>query len=250
MFADIEADAYVMVDGDGTYDADLSPTMVESLLNDNIDMVVGCRVDEDAAAYRPGHRFGNALLTKTVAALFGNRFKDIFSGYRVFSRRLVKCFPVFAREFEIETEITVHALTLRMPIREMDTRYSARPEGSTSKLRTYTDGYKILKMIFNLLREERPLFFFGFSAALLAVMSLTLAYPVITEFLRTSLVPRFPTAILATGLAILAALSLTCGFVLDTVTRGRRSAKLLAYLSISQWRVPSPCKTASLMNRE
>lgn len=236
MFADIEADAYVMADGDGTYDAGLAPTMVEMLLRENIDMVVGCRVNQDEGAYRPGHRFGNALLTKTVALLFGNRFKDILSGYRVFSRRFAKCFPVFAREFEIETEITVHALTLQMPIREIDTCYSSRPEGSASKLRTYQDGFKILKMIFDLLREERPLVFFGSLAALLAVTSLVLGYPIVTEFLRTRLVPRFPTAILATGLAILAALSLASGFVLDTVTRGIRSAKILAYLSVSPWR--------------
>ena len=232
MFADIEADVYLMVDGDGTYDAASAPAMVNLLLNEHIDMVVGCRKDDEELAYRPGHRFGNAMLTGAVALLFGNRFGDILSGYRAFSRRFVKGFPIFAAHFEIETEITVHALTLQMPIREIDTHYRSRIEGSVSKLNTYRDGIKILGMIFDLLREERPLFFFSCVAGALAFASLVLAYPVILEYLRTHLVPRFPTAVLATGLGLLSALSLTCGFVLDTVARGRRSAKILAYLAI------------------
>jgi glycosyltransferase involved in cell wall biosynthesis len=235
MFADIEADAYVMIDGDGTYDVASARAMVELLLNDNLDMVVGCRVDNDIAAYRKGHRFGNALLTGAVSRLFGNRCKDILSGYRVFSRRFVKSFPVFSRGFDIECELTVHALTLELPMQELPTNYGARPAGSTSKLRTYRDGIRILRRIFDLVREERPLFFFTWTAFVLALISLILAYPVVTEFLRTGLVLRFPTAILATGFGILSALSLTCGSILDTVTRGRRSALLLAYLSIPRW---------------
>jgi glycosyltransferase involved in cell wall biosynthesis len=245
MFADVDADIYVLVDGDDTYDASAAPAMAEMLLNERVDMVVGCRVDDDAAAYRPGHRFGNAMLTGAVAFLFGDRFKDILSGYRVFSRRFVKSFPVFARGFEIEAEITVHALTLQMPIMEVETAYRARPEGSVSKLRTYQDGFKISRMIFNLVREERPLFFFAWTSLLFAVISIVLAYPLITEYLRTGLVPRFPTAILATGLALLSALSLTCGFVLDTVTRGRRSVAMLAYLSIPAWTCPSNVRSAN-----
>jgi hypothetical protein len=206
--------------------------MVDVLLRERVDMVVGCRVDDNVAAYRPGHRFGNALLTRAVGWLFEGRFKDVLSGYRIFSRRFVKSFPIFARGFEIETEITVHALTLQSPIREIETNYRARVEGSTSKLRTYRDGFHILRMIFDLVRKERPLLFFTGTAILFALLSLILTYPVVTEFLRTGLVPRFPTAILATGLAILSALSLACGLVLDTVTRGWRSMAMLAYLSI------------------
>jgi glycosyltransferase involved in cell wall biosynthesis len=232
MFADVEADVYVMVDGDDTYDASSAALMVDILLRERVDMVVGCRVDDNVAAYRPGHRFGNALLTRAVAWLFEGRFKDVLSGYRIFSRRFVKSFPISARGFEIETEITVHALTLQSPIREIETNYRARVEGSTSKLRTYRDGFHILRMIFDLVRKERPLLFFTGTAILFALLSLILTYPVVTEFLRTGLVPRFPTAILATGLAILSALSLACGFVLDTVTRGWRSMAMLAYLSI------------------
>jgi glycosyltransferase involved in cell wall biosynthesis len=235
MFSDIEADAYVMVDGDDTYDASPAPSMVELLLRDGLDIVLGRRVDTDEAAYRAGHRFGNALLTGAISRLFGDRFKDILSGYRVFSRRFVKSFPVFAPEFEIETEITVHALTLRLPTHEIDTTYRSRPEGSTSKLRTYRDGFRIVLMIFNLLRGERPLLFFTMVSALFAAASVILGYGVVVEFLRTGLVPKFPTAILATGLAILAALSLSCAFILDTVTRSRRSASMLAYLAVPRW---------------
>jgi glycosyltransferase involved in cell wall biosynthesis len=235
MFSDIEADAYVMVDGDDTYDASPAPSMVELLLRDGLDIVLGRRVDTDEAAYRAGHRFGNALLTGAISRLFGDRFKDILSGYRVFSRRFVKSFPVFAPEFEIETEITVHALTLRLPAHEIDTTYRSRPEGSTSKLRTYRDGFRIVLMIFNLLRGERPLLFFTMVSVLFAAASVILGYGVVVEFLRTGLVPKFPTAILATGLAILAALSLSCAFILDTVTRSRRSASMLAYLAVPRW---------------
>jgi glycosyltransferase involved in cell wall biosynthesis len=235
MFADVEADAYVMVDGDDTYDASAAPCMVELLLRERLDMVVGRRVDSDTAAYRPGHRFGNTLLTGTVSWLFGARFQDILSGYRVFSRRFVKSFPIFSPGFEIEAEITVHALTLEMPIQEVQTTYRSRPLGSVSKLHTYQDGFRILRMIFDLVRGERPLLFFSLTSLVLEIISLSLGYPIVMEFLHTGLVPRFPTAILATGVAILSALSLASGFVLDTVTRSRRSAIRLAYLAIPRW---------------
>jgi glycosyltransferase involved in cell wall biosynthesis len=235
MFSDIEADAYVMVDGDDTYDAAAAPGMLELLLRDGLDAVVGRRVDSDKAAYRAGHRFGNLLLTGAISVLFSDRIKDMLSGYRVFSRRFVKSFPIFAPEFEIETEMTVHALTLRMAVLEVATIYKARPEGSVSKLRTYHDGFRIIWMIFNLVRGERPLLFFTIVSVLFALSSIILGYGVVVEFLRTGLVPKFPTAILATGLAILSALSLSCAFILDTVTRARRSAAMLAYLAVPRW---------------
>lgn len=240
MFADIEADAFVMVDGDDTYDASAAPYMVELLLRERLDMVVGRRIDSDTAAYRTGHRFGNAVLTGTVSWLFGARFQDMLSGYRVFSRRFVKSFPVFSPGFEIEAEITVHALTLQMPIQEVPTTYRPRPRGSVSKLHTYQDGFRILKMIFDLVRGERPLLFFSLTSFLFAIVSLSLGYPIVMQFLRTGLVPRFPTAILATGVAILSALSLASAFVLDTVTRSRRSAIKLSYLAIPRWEPSHP----------
>jgi glycosyltransferase involved in cell wall biosynthesis len=233
MFSDIDADVYVLCDGDVTYDVASAPAMINMLVDQQLDMVVGCRVDSDAASYRAGHRFGNALFTGFVAKLFGNRFSDILSGYRIFSRRYVKSFPALARGFEIETELTVHALDLRMPIAEMDTPYGARPEGSQSKLSTYRDGYKILKMIIKLFKNERPLQFFSIIFALLALAALLLAFPVVETYLETGLVPRFPTAILSAFIMLLGFLSLTCGFVLDTVTHGRREMKRLAYLAVS-----------------
>lgn len=232
MFADVEADVYVLVDGDDTYHAPSAPLLVERLLAEQLDMVVGRRVTEIEQAYRPGHRLGNRLLTGVVARVFGDRFKDILSGYRVFSRRFVKSFPALTKEFEIETELTVHALELDMPIAEVDTPYKDRPAGSVSKLRTYRDGVRILTTILVLFKEERPLAFFGLAGLALAVLALGLGYPVLTEYLRTGLVPRFPTAILATGLMILAFLSFTSGLVLETVTRGRKELKRLAYLTI------------------
>lgn len=235
MFSDIEADAYLLVDGDDTYDSSIAAEMVGRLLREKLDMVVARRIDRTAAAYRPGHRFGNTLLTGTVGHLFGRRCKDMLSGYRVLSRRFVKSFPVFTRGFEIETEMTVHALTLQMPIQEIDTEYRERPAGSTSKLRTYRDGVRILSAIFHLFREERPLLFFSLISALFALTSLALAYPVVIEYLQTGLVRRFPTAILATGMAILSALSLASAFILDTVTHGRRSDALLHALAIERW---------------
>jgi glycosyltransferase involved in cell wall biosynthesis len=232
MFSDIEADVYVLCDGDVTYDVASAPALIGKLLADQLDMVVGCRVDTQAAAYRAGHRFGNALFTGFVARLFGNRFTDILSGYRVFSRRYVKSFPALAKGFEIETELTVHALELRMPIAEVDTPYGARPAGSQSKLSTFRDGYKILMMIFKLFKNERPLQFFSLIGAMLALVSLLTALPVIETYLATGLVPRLPTAVLASSVMLLAFLSLTCGLILDTVTHGRREIKRLAYLTM------------------
>jgi glycosyltransferase involved in cell wall biosynthesis len=231
MFADIEADIYVMVDGDATYEAASAPRLIERLRREGLDMVVGSRVEQQQAAYRPGHRFGNRLLTGTVARLFGQPLEDMLSGYRVFSRRFAKTFPAVAGGFEIETELTVHALELNMAIAEVATAYGARPEGSISKLSTYRDGMRILWMILRLFKNERPLSFFSILFCLMAALSLVLAAPVIVTWLETGLVPRFPTAILSTGLMLLAFQSLTCGFILDTVTHGRREAKRLAYLA-------------------
>jgi glycosyltransferase involved in cell wall biosynthesis len=232
MFADIEADIYVLVDGDGTYDAASAPALIDALVRESLDLVSAVRIDSSQKAYRTGHRFGNWLLTRLVAQLFGKRFSDMLSGYRVMSRRFVKSFPALSTGFEIETELTVHALQMRIPIAEVPTPYSERPEGSDSKLRTVSDGMRIMRTIAYLLKEERPLAFFGTTSTVLVVVSLALGIPVIVEFIKTGLVPRFPTAILATGLMIVAALSLVCGLILQTVTRGRIEMKRLSYLSV------------------
>lgn len=232
MFADIEAEVYVLVDGDGTYDAPSARSMVDLLLQNSLDMVNGARVATAAAAFRPGHRFGNRLLTGTVAVIFGDRLKDMLSGYRVMSRRFIKSFPALASGFETETELTVHALELRLPIAEVRTPYRDRPVGSLSKLRTFRDGWRILRTIFFLVKEERPLQFFSGVAAALVIAALALGWPLLTEFLETGLVPRFPTAILATGLTILGFMSFIAGLILDTVTVGRREMKRLHYLSL------------------
>jgi glycosyltransferase involved in cell wall biosynthesis len=232
MFADIEADAYVLVDGDDTYDAATAPGMVAMLLRDRLDMVNGARVSDAQAAYRRGHRLGNAVLTGLVARIFGDRVSDMLSGYRVFSRRFVKSFPALSGGFETETEFTIHALELRMPVGEVPTPYKERPAGSASKLRTYSDGFRILRTIVLLVKEERPLPFFAAIAAVLLLAAVVLFVPVLAEFLRTGLVPRLPTAVLATGLVLLSSLSLTCGLILDSVTRGRKELKRLAYLAI------------------
>ena len=233
MFADIEADIYVMADGDATYEAAAAPEMVAQLLAEQLDMVVGARRSEVEAAYRRGHRFGNAMLTTLLTKAFGQSFSDILTGYRVFSRRFVKSFPVLSAGFEIETEISVHALELRMPVAEVVTAYAARPEGSVSKLSTYSDGWRILKTIAMLFRFERPMLFFGGVAAALMLLAVILSVPLFVTYAQTGLVPRFPTAILATGLVILAALSGLCGLILDTVVRGRREVRRLAYLSFA-----------------
>ncbi|MBL0115157.1 MAG: glycosyltransferase [Sphingomonadales bacterium] len=230
MFADVDADIYVMADGDATYEAAAAPALVSKLLDENLDMVVGARKSEVEAAYRRGHRLGNALLTGMLARIFGRTFTDILSGYRVFSRRFVKSFPVLSAGFEIETEISVHALELRMPVAEQVTAYAARPDGSESKLNTWRDGFRILNTILLLFRYERPLQFFGAIAATFAIMAIILAIPLCITFLQTGLVPRFPTAILATGLMILSALNGMCGLILDTVVRGRLEVRRIAYL--------------------
>jgi glycosyltransferase involved in cell wall biosynthesis len=232
MFADIEADIYALVDGDGTYDAASAPELIAALVRESLDLVSAVRVDSSQKAYRTGHRFGNWLLTRLVAGLFGKRFSDMLSGYRVMSRRFVKSFPALSTGFEIETELTVHALQMRVPIAEFPTPYSERSAGSSSKLRTISDGVRIMRTIVYLLKEERPLAFFGTASAILVLVALALGVPVVVEFIRTGLVPRLPTAVLAMGLMILASLSLVCGLILQTVTRGRIEMKRLSYLSI------------------
>jgi glycosyltransferase involved in cell wall biosynthesis len=231
MFADIEADIYVLVDGDATYDAPSAPRMIDALVNDHLDMVVGVRIDQSTAAYRRGHRTGNRMLTGFLTTVFGEAFRDILSGYRVFSRRFVKSFPVLSDGFEIETELSVHALELALPVGEIETPYFARPAGSVSKLNTWRDGFRILGTILKLYRSEKPLRFFTAIGGFLALVSVVLAVPIVITFLEEGLVPRLPTAVLSTGLMIVAMLSISSGLVLDTVTRGRREMKLLAYLS-------------------
>jgi glycosyltransferase involved in cell wall biosynthesis len=230
MFADIEADVYVMADGDLTYDPAAAPSMVELLFSDQLDMVVGTRQHKAKEAYRGGHVLGNRLFTGMLSALFGRSFTDIFSGYRVFSRRFVKSFPVLSAGFEIETEISIHALELRMPVGEVVTSYAARPEGSTSKLSTYRDGWRILNVMLTLFRAERPALFYGFVGAVLLLAALALSVPLVTTYLETGLVPRFPTAILITGMIVIAVLCAFAGLILDTVTLGRRETRRLAYL--------------------
>lgn len=233
MFADIDADIYVLVDGDATYDAASATKLISKLRTEQLDMVVGTRFGKfHTEAFRAGHQFGNRLLTQCVSLIFGRSFTDMLSGYRVFSRRFVKSFPALAKGFEIETELTVHALELRLPIAEVATPYGARPEGSVSKLHTYRDGWRILRMILRLFREERPLAFFSMVFTVLAVTALLLAYPIVMTYVETGLVPRLPTAILATGIMLLAFLSLVSGFILDTVTQGRRELKRLFYLGV------------------
>jgi glycosyltransferase involved in cell wall biosynthesis len=232
MFADIDADVYVMADGDLTYDPKAAPAMVDLLVAEQLDMVVGTRRHEAKDAYRGGHVMGNRLFTGLLSGLFGRSFTDIFSGYRVFSRRFVKSFPVLSSGFEIETEMSVHALELRMPVGELETSYAARPEGSLSKLSTFSDGSRILKTIVTLYRIERPVLFYGAIGALLLVLALLLSVPLVQTYLRTGLVPRIPTAIMVTGMTIIAVLCFFTGLILDTVTRGRREVRRLAYLAL------------------
>jgi glycosyltransferase involved in cell wall biosynthesis len=232
MFNDIEADIYVLADGDATYDAASAPAMVAKLVGERLDMVVASRIDREEAAYRRGHRAGNRLLTGFVAHMFGRAFSDMLSGYRVFSRRFVKSFPILSGGFEIETELTVHALELDLPVGEVATPYYSRPQGSASKLSTWSDGFRILWTVFKLYRAERPLSLFGGLGIALAIISVGLAIPIFITYVQEGLVPRLPTAVLSTGLMVLAFLSLACGLILDTVTRGRRELKLLAYLAL------------------
>jgi glycosyltransferase involved in cell wall biosynthesis len=233
MFADVDADVYVMADGDLTYDPKSAPAMVDMLIADQLDMIVGTRVHDGKDAYRGGHVLGNKVFTGLLASLFGRSFSDIFSGYRVFSRRFVKSFPVLSSGFEIETEMSVHALELRMPVGEVETAYAARPEGSHSKLSTVRDGIRILKTIATLYRVERPVLFYGTIGGLILLEAIILAIPIVITFVQTHSVPRFPTAILVTGMTIIAVLCFFAGLILDTVTRGRREVRRLAYLSLS-----------------
>lgn len=230
MFADVNADVYLMVDGDATYDAGDAPEMVRRLLDESLDMVVGCRTTDQQQAYRPGHRFGNRVLTGLTARIFGRSFTDMLSGYRVMSRRFVKSFPARAQGFDIETELAVHSLELRMPVGELPSRYGARPEGSHSKLHTWRDGWRILLTIVRLAKNGRPLAFFSAACAACLLLALVLAWPLLETYLATGLVPRFPTAILCASLALLGGVFLVCGLVLDTVTLGRREQKYMAYL--------------------
>jgi len=232
MFNDVEADIYVLVDGDATYDAPSAPAMIAQLLGERLDMVVATRTDREHAAYRTGHRTGNRLLTGFVTHMFGRAFTDILSGYRVFSRRFVKSFPVLSGGFEIETELTVHALELELPVGELATPYYSRPSGSASKLSTWSDGLRILWTVLKLYRAERPLSLFGAFGVALAIMAIGLAIPIFITYVQEGVVPRLPTAVLATGLMLLAFLSIACGLILDTVTRGRRELKLIAYLAL------------------
>lgn len=237
MFADVDADVYIMVDGDATYDAAVAPALVDLLLEQHLDMVVGSRLSEEQAAYRLGHRFGNVMLTQCASTIFGKTFKDMLSGYRVFSRRYAKSFPAHSAGFEIETELAVHALSMRMPVAEVDTNYKSRPEGSESKLNTYRDGIRILLTILKLFKTEKPLAFFTIAFMVCAILAVVFATPVVETYFQTGLVPRLPTFVLSCGLILLGAILLICGIVLDTVTRGRNEAKRFAYLS-----VPAPQK--------
>jgi hypothetical protein len=248
MFADIEADAYVMVDGDDTYDASVAPQLVERLLNEGLDMVVGNRISTEQAAYRPGHRFGNAMLTGFVSFIFGRTFTDILSGYRVFSRRYVKSFAAHSAGFEIETELTVHSLALRMPVAEVSTVYKSRPEGSVSKLNTYRDGFRILGTIFRLFKSERPLAFFTIFAVLSAMLAVILAEPIVATYLQTGLVPRLPTAVLCASLILFGVILLVCGIVLDAVTKSRIEQKRFAYLAHPGPALPEPGQRLSAVH--
>ncbi|ATQ75361.1 glycosyl transferase [Massilia violaceinigra] len=237
MFADVDADIYIMVDGDNTYDASVAPQLAEKLIDEGLDMVVGTRVSTEQEAYRFGHRFGNRLLTGSVAAVFGNTFTDMLSGYRVFSRRYAKSFAAHSAGFETETELTVHALELRMPVAEVETIYRSRPEGSVSKLNTYRDGVRILWTIIKLFKTEKPLAFFSLAFFAFMLAAVGFAFPLLQTYLETGLVPRLPTAILSVALSLFGVISLNCGLILDTVTKGRIEQKRFAYLAISGPRV-------------
>lgn len=231
MFSDIDADIYLLTDGDATYDANSAPALIQYLISNDLDMVCGSRHDQRGTAYRPGHRIGNFLLTTMVAIIFGDRFKDMLTGYRVFSRRFVKSFPFLSAGFEIETQLTVHALEMRLRVAEIATPYYERPLGSQSKLHTFKDGWRILRTIAYLVKEERPLAFFSIIGTIFAATSMLLAWPVIIDYIDTGMVPRFPTAILSTGIMILAFLSYVSGLILDSVAHGRREVKRLHFLS-------------------
>ena len=232
IFSDIETDVLVIVDGDSTYDPEAAPMLVKCLIEKQLDMVIATRLEsEGKSAFRSGHRFGNKLLTNSVNKLFKADLTDILSGYRVLSRRFIKSFPALSTGFETETELTIHALELRLPIKEIETHYRERPQGSHSKLKTYRDGLRILATILKLVREAKPVFFYGFMAGLLAISSVCLAWPLLIVYIETGLVPRIPTALLSMGLMLLAFLSATCGLILENVSRGRWEQKRMAYLA-------------------
>jgi len=244
MFADIEADIYVLVDGDDTYSADCAPRMVSHLVNEHLDMVNGVRIANDQSSFRLGHLMGNRILSGLVSSIFGKGLSDLFSGYRVFSRRFVKSFPALSSGFEIETEFTIHALELRMRVAEVKSPYKTRPAGSESKLNTIKDGLKVLKAIITFIKEERPFQLFSLASFILAIISILLAMPIFVEYFETGLVPRFPTAILCSALMILSFLSFYAGLILDTVTTTRREMKRLYYLRQPALRLSnSNCKT-------
>jgi len=232
MFADIDADIYVMVDGDDTYNAKAVPKMIAAMVTEGLDIINGVRKDTSPLAYRRGHRFGNWMLTTMVRVVFGDQFNDILSGLKVFSRRFVKSFPIYSGGFEIETELTIHALELQMPSKEIEVDYKDRPTGSESKINSISDGIRIVRMIVDLIKQERPLLVFTLASVLLSLISIMLAYPLFVTYFETGLVPRFPTAILCTALMISALLGVSCGLILDTVTRGRQESKRLLYLSV------------------
>jgi hypothetical protein len=236
MFADIEADIYVLVDGDDTYNAASAPEMINLLVNDQLDMVNGARVAKDRSSFRHGHPTGNKILSSLIASIFGKGLSDLFSGYRVFSRRFVKSFPALSAGFEIETEFTIHALELRMKVAELESPYKARPEGSVSKLNTIKDGLKVVRLITSFIKDERPFQYFSILSIILAVISIILAIPIFMEYLETGLVPRFPTAILCSALIILSFLSFYAGLILVTVTTARREMKRLYYLQLPRFR--------------
>jgi glycosyltransferase involved in cell wall biosynthesis len=231
MFSDVEADIYVMVDGDGTYEPAKAPALVEALVQGPCDLVNGARIPTHQAAYRPGHVFGNKLLNGLVAWLFTARHEDMLSGYKAMSRRFVKSFPAESRGFETETELLIHAVELRVPYSEVAIAYSERPSGSVSKLNTIRDGLRILRFIVYLVKKERPLQFFSLVALACAAASIALGAPVVLEYLHTGLVPRLPTAVLAVGVMLTGLFCLFAGLILDVISESERSAKRRAYLS-------------------
>ena len=230
MFADIDADIYVMTDGDETYDIKRAPELISTLKENQIDMLVGSRKETNLECYRSGHRFGNVLLTKLVQTFFHHKLKDMLSGYRVFSKRFVKTFPAQSMGFEIETELTVYALSSKLPIMEVETDYFARPQGSFSKLSTYRDGIRILKTIITLVKEERPLLFFSLIALFFFAIAVGLSLPILVEYIKSGLVPRLPTAVLITGISICSVVCMLIGFVLDSIANAKKEARRQAYL--------------------
>ena len=231
MLADVDADLYVIVDGDGTYDAATAPEMIERLVENNLDMVVATRTDAPGETFRKGHKAANEGFATLIQTLFGHRLIDLFSGYRVLTRRFVKSFPGYSSGFEVETELAIHALSMKIPMEEIPAPFGHRAPGSESKLSTFGDGMRVLRVVFYFLKEVRPFLFFVTVAGILAVLSLIIAYPVFVTYAETGLVPRFPTAILASAIMLLAFLSFACGLILDSVAAGRWETKRRAYLA-------------------